>query len=830
MHRYIPMQTVVFRKQSLTGMNNLVYMNESRFINYAFIEPKKNSPYKAKREYLNACDNSKFLNETGSISKVTKVINSIMESGSNSQKEETMRYINNNLLPKLNRDATSIFVNQIDKKLLNENYTNSINDTISIYKECDRVLNNDKKLAKRFNFDKFIQENYNKKTPKELVFSLCEMIDTYNISPKQKYYIALESVQYALYNSPVKMDNVVKDITDYFLLRESIIPDSIMSGYISCAKDNQFLSPEELSKLKIIKNDYRDSYLTKINYISSTLDNERARNMLNRIQNISTEEDASQYIKDVYNSIMNDVTLSDSDKTELENSIYMIPLVSGIDQLFIDYEIKKIDGALLATRDLTETVNYINEYFEDTGMVSAPNIRDTIESFKCSQDKTPKRFARLIGKFNINSEYAIDVLIESLPELYLIMRSIYVAVYSNSDLEYVMQEYLYLFDRIDEYADQKQYADIYKAISKEISCVDKILNDGIPDQDISERYIEYKSTLNKSLQKIDKLMSTNHDILSENTSLFNDMSIEECESLITTLANGMDSVNRLNKEELLSSISDNIRLFTINSDNLRNLSNILMISKCVDKSAYQSCLIQRASDDDCTKAENLIIANELSYLKDYHYPKVDEITECVMIIESVKLLEECFFEDIVNEATGKPIGKKKKKKLTFNDLQIAMKAFGAKLRQINTKAASMWQNIDAKAANITKGMQRALTSDRREAIIKGSIIPSMSSCIKSIIAISGTTLVGSFFSAPYVGILTAVGIFAVNKKLNDRERLLIYDEIDTELKVVDKEIEMALQDGDTKKYRFLLNYQKKLNREKTRIKYHTTPIARKIPV
>ena len=43
------------------------------------------------------------------------------------------------------------------------------------------------------------------------------MIDTYNISPKQKYYIALESVQYALYNSPVKMDNVVKDITDYFL-------------------------------------------------------------------------------------------------------------------------------------------------------------------------------------------------------------------------------------------------------------------------------------------------------------------------------------------------------------------------------------------------------------------------------------------------------------------------------------------------------------------------------------------------------------------------------------------------------------------------------------
>lgn len=821
MHRYIPMQTVVFRKQSLTGMNNLVYMNESRFINYAFIEPKKNSPYKAKKEYLNACDNSKFLNETGSISKVTKVINSIMESGSDSQKEETMRYINNNLIPKLNRDTTSIFVNQIDKKLLNENYTNSINNTISIYKECDRVLNNDKKLAKRFNFDKFIQENYNKKTPKELVFSLCEMIDTYNISPKQKYYIALESVQYALYNSPVKMDNVVKDITDYFLLRESIIPDSIMSDYISCAKDNQFLSPEELSKLKITKNDYRDSYLSKINYILSISDNERVRNILDRIQYISTEEDASQYIKDVYNHVMNDVTLSDSDKVELKNSINMIPLVSGVDQLFIDYEIKKIDGALLSTRDLTETVNYINEYFEDTEMISAPNIRSNIESFKYSQDKTPKRFARLMGRFNINSEYAANVVSESLSELYTIMKSSY------DESNCIDEEYLNLIDRTEKYADRKDCNKIYKSILKEINSVDKLLERGMLD---GNKYLKYRSMLEQSLQKIDQYIDI-RDYIPYNESCvdMNGMEFDDYVSLIETLMIGADNINKLNKEELLSSISDNIRLFTSNYDNLRNLSNILMISKCIDKSAYENILIQRTRNDDCNKAEELIIANEVSYIKSYKPKNMDIISESLLSIEAVSVLENVFLEESIVEGLDIK-NKKKKSKINVNDIKIAFRAFQSKIQKLDTKVKSLWQSIDIKGNTIIASIQKSMKSDRREQIIKGSIIPSMSQCLKQLIAIAGTSAVGAFFGAPYIGVLTAVGIFATNKILNDREKQIIYDEIDTELKVVDKEIEMALQDGDTKKYRFLLTYQKKLKRERMRIKYGNMAKAKSIPV
>ena len=69
----------------------------------------------------------------------------------------------------------------------------------------------------------------------------------------------------------------------------------------------------------------------------------------------------------------------------------------------------------------------------------------------------------------------------------------------------------------------------------------------------------------------------------------------------------------------------------------------------------------------------------------------------------------------------------------------------------------------------------------------------------------------------------------VSKALNHRERKFLLDEIDTELTVIEKEIEMAQNDGNMKKYRYLLNYQKKLTREYQRIRYGLKVSGRDIP-
>ena len=137
----------------------------------------------------------------------------------------------------------------------------------------------------------------------------------------------------------------------------------------------------------------------------------------------------------------------------------------------------------------------------------------------------------------------------------------------------------------------------------------------------------------------------------------------------------------------------------------------------------------------------------------------------------------------------------------------------------------MWQAVDAQGSGIVKSIEKALTSDRREAIIKGNIIPSFSKCIKGAIALAG---VGILFG-PMNAIIAAVGGLAVSKILNAREKKLLYDEIETELKVVEKQLEIAQNDGDMNQYRFLLNYQKKLTREAQRIRYGLKVQGRDIP-
>lgn len=844
MHRYIPMEKVVFRKNSLIGLTNLLSVNESQY-NYDIIKPSKNSSLNRKIKFLESCNNAVYLNETSNINDVCSILNNIMESTdtSQSQKSHTLNFIESDIIPKL-KDFNS-FRSRLDKSVFDESYTNSINDTISIYTECDRILNNDRKLCKRFNINKFLRENINNtncKDPKDIVFSLCEMIDTYNISPKKKYHIALENVQYSLYNAPVNTKNVVKYITDYFLLREAIIPDDIMMDYISVANNNQFIEPSELSRLKFVKNDERNFYLDKIDYIrNNKIDNNKTGVLLDSIKSINTEEQASFYIKSVYNAIINDNTLSDNDKRILKNSIYMIPLVTGIDKLFLDYEINKLDGTLLSTRELIETVDFINESISCDGGINVvcSNINDIIEDFKRDQDKSPKKFISLLSNINPDNYFMTDIIIKNLPELLSIIKYTYVMSMSVQSIDPVLQELLYLIDRIIRSdPEPRQYTDILRILNKERSSMKIGSDDNIESK--SEQYI---FTLDRCITNLKNYMNCTDDV-PYNESCLNDfdadeLSFEESVALIETLSCGIDNINNLNKEELLSSISDNIRLFTTDIDNLRGLSNILMISNTIDKSRYEDVLIQRRECPDCDTVEKDIIANEIYYINNYNKPDFDVITESLLSIEATNILIESFFEDgeeIVKEAFDKnkninnKKNMKKKNTININTIKLAFKAFEGKIKKLNTKIKTIWKNIDVKSSAIMANIQKALKSDRREAIIKGSIIPSMSQCIKYVIAIAGTSAVGSFFGAPYVGVITAIGIFASNKILNQRERYLIYEEIDTELKVLEKEIELALQDGDTKKYRFLLTYQKKLQREKLRIKYGKVPFSKQIPV
>ena len=96
-----------------------------------------------------------------------------------------------------------------------------------------------------------------------------------------------------------------------------------------------------------------------------------------------------------------------------------------------------------------------------------------------------------------------------------------------------------------------------------------------------------------------------------------------------------------------------------------------------------------------------------------------------------------------------------------------------------------------------------------------------SKCIKIGLALAGIggislATVGTVLPA----VIIALGGFAMSKNLTRKERLLLLDDIETELDVIDKEIALAESRNQMKKYRKLLKIRKDLQRQYQRIKYN----------
>lgn len=153
--------------------------------------------------------------------------------------------------------------------------------------------------------------------------------------------------------------------------------------------------------------------------------------------------------------------------------------------------------------------------------------------------------------------------------------------------------------------------------------------------------------------------------------------------------------------------------------------------------------------------------------------------------------------------------------VNLTSLKLYAKGLKAKMKDMSNKEKEWSKNVDMEFNRLYRGCKEALTNDRREGIIKGSIIPSFSKCIKLGIAVAGISFIN-----PVAGAAAVVGGVALSKNLNKKERLLLLDEIETELEVVEKEIQIAESKNQMKKYRKLLQYKKDLQRQYQRIRYN----------
>ena len=124
------------------------------------------------------------------------------------------------------------------------------------------------------------------------------------------------------------------------------------------------------------------------------------------------------------------------------------------------------------------------------------------------------------------------------------------------------------------------------------------------------------------------------------------------------------------------------------------------------------------------------------------------------------------------------------------------------------------RTLDSSLENLRRSMEDALKQENREAVIRGHILPSASRIIK-LALVSGFT----FLISPALTVIYLLGVFALSKGIRARERQLVLDEIDTELKVCKEYVEEAKNKRDMDAYRRCLQIEKKLLRQRDTLNY-----------
>lgn len=159
-----------------------------------------------------------------------------------------------------------------------------------------------------------------------------------------------------------------------------------------------------------------------------------------------------------------------------------------------------------------------------------------------------------------------------------------------------------------------------------------------------------------------------------------------------------------------------------------------------------------------------------------------------------------------------------------NTLRMASMKLKNALTKASDKEKSMSRNLDAALSNFTKSIEDSLTNDNREAVIKGTFMPSASKVIKvglSIAAIGGAVgiAVSNAVTGVCVAVISLIGYIACSAKFKAKERQMVLDEIEIELQICKKYIDIAEQKNDMKALRELLSIQRNLERQHQRIKY-----------
>lgn len=637
---------------------------------------------------------------------------------------------------------------------------------------CDRLLTNHDKLSKRFNIDKMVSE-MSKQDVSESVYEMCKLIDTYNMSFKAKYNIALENTIYVLEKNYIKYDkkDIVKYVTEYFLMMgntDSIEYKSIIENMISVLGNNRF---------------YNESDLSEVEYLINAKDTDIQFDLF-----FNSEEDT-------FSSPLTSIRKEEENSLLSENSYYVSDINYLLETNKINEVKKLMDDFKIGVKN--KTPESVKVLIKKIYSKSANNIIE----------ETPN-FLNWIRVFFVLSTFTINPvlgLVTTFTDYFISM------TVKRSEAEKMVDKYKKEKDKAKKKLESLNSADSKKRCEEYIKVLDKSI-------DKLERYHESLLTEEEIDVKRDKEFDLNFgdDFKFESSDIKNLSYIQLIESDIEYLKD-------TNEDIILDDIKMSISKFDL--DDLDTIVDLSMntfggiISKDKLKSTLEECIpIIR---EEIKETDNFSKIMAIDCLKENIYKlnnSKDRIfNEDYSISESFNLLhQQVEFIKNVNEILDYYKNNNSLMEASFtNSLKLAREKLKKSAVKLSDKEKSASKAIDVSMSNMHNSMERALTNGNREAVIRGSVLPSASKIIKTAIATGTVALI-----SPAIAVIGFLGSLAVSKKLKAKERQLILDEIEIELKMVEKYLKIAEDKDDMKATRQLLNTQRRLERERQRIKYN----------
>lgn len=449
-------------------------------------------------------------------------------------------------------------------------------------------------------------------------------------------------------------------------------------------------------------------------------------------------------------------------------------------------------------------------------------VRKLINAFKLSKkEKTPKEVNALMR--NMFSKSAENIIDET-PNFFIwIKNSLVFGSYAIHPVVGLITTFTTFF--IGMHVKRKEAERMIKVYKSDIEKSKKKLKTlkSANDKSRCEAYIK---TLEESLEKLeiyrDDLYS--EEEIDERDKEDFDKEDEKLESAEFELLNSiivveshveyMTSRVDASIDTLLKDIGSNITSFNLND--LDAMSTIVKITQEPIRpiqlaEVFEESVIELRKMDTYDKYVFIDCLNE----NIYDLKKMVKDSDKKLIINEDYIKSEFIYElmKIVDLVKNENIKGLSEASMT-NSLKMASIKLKKMAVNLTDKEKQASQSVDNAMRSLSNGIEKSLTINNRDAVIRGSILPSASKVIKAAVVTGGAALIH-----PAIAVIGAIGAIGVSKKFKSKERQLILDDIEIELKMTEKYIKIAEDKNDLVATKDLLVIQRNLERQRQRIKY-----------